>query len=501
MKNDGSRNIISMRKKVSISKLMRFSIIIFWMVMMALLIQKNYFSLYGDYLKPSYAAGQMRPKEEWMGVYWGKDKVGYTVSTIKKKMRGYEIFEQALMDLTVMGTPQRIDTHLTSQVDESFTLRSFEFRLFSNVFSFKAGGKVKGNELLVELVSGGTTTKSTIPLKEIPCLSSSLKSLLLAQGLSEGTRVTYTVFDPSTMSTTPVEVVVEGKETVSLKDKMFKCYRLRSSFKGITLRSWIDEDGTTIKEESPLGLILVKESKVDALTENWSEKTKDIIAASAIPVTRAISIREPSYLTIRLKGINLKEFNLSQGRQKLQGDLLEVVKEQLSGFTTYAIPYDRGNMTEHLSSTTFIQSDDPLIITQAKEIVGSERNAVEAVKLIKGWVYNTIEKKPTLSIPSALDVLKMRVGDCNEHATLFVALCRALGIPSTLCVGIVYSQGSFYYHAWSEVFVGRWVSVDPTMNQMPADATHIKFVEGGLDKQLEIIKLIGVLKLEVVDYS
>jgi len=76
-----------------------------------------------------------------------------------------------------------------------------------------------------------------------------------------------------------------------------------------------------------------------------------------------------------------------------------------------------------------------------------------------------------------------------------------VGIPSKLCAGLVYNQGSFYYHAWSDVFVGGWISVDPTMNQLPADATHIRFVEGGLDKQLEIIRLIGMLQLEVLNYT
>jgi len=150
--------------------------------------------------------------------------------------------------------------------------------------------------------------------------------------------------------------------------------------------------------------------------------------------------------------------------------------------------------------TPFIQSKDRILAEKAREIIGDAADALTAVTRINQWVYGNIEKKPTLSIPSALDVLKMRIGDCNEHATLFVALCRAAGIPSRLCAGIVYNEGSFYYHAWSDVFVGRWVSVDPTMNQMPVDATHICFVTGDLDKQLEIIKLIGVLRLEVMEY-
>ncbi|MBW2222114.1 MAG: transglutaminase domain-containing protein [Deltaproteobacteria bacterium] len=471
-------------KRNGFFRVMRPIVIVFWVMMMGILIQRTYFIPGDDYTRTSYAESQLRPKEEWMGIYWGKDKVGYTVSEIKKELKGYKIFDQAIMDLTVMGTQQRIDTQVTSHVDNAFTLKSFEFRLFSNLFTFKANGEVRGNELHLELLSGGSVSKNVIPLKEVPCLSNSLKPLILSKGLAVGKRFNHTVFDPSTMSSTPIDMVVEGKEKISLEDKVIECYRIKSTFKGITLRSWIDEEGNTIKEESPLGLILVKESKADAITENWSEKTKDIIAASAISVNRPITLSNPSYLKVKLKNVNLGEFDLSQGRQRLKGDVLEIFKEKMSGLNPYHIPYQKSDKTKYLNPSVFIQSEDKLIVEKAREII-----------------YQTIEKKPTFSIPSAVDILKMKVGDCNEHATLFVALCRAVGIPSKLCAGLVYNQGSFYYHAWSDVFVGRWISVDPTMNQLPADATHIRFVEGGLDKQLEIIRLIGILQLEVLNYT
>jgi transglutaminase-like putative cysteine protease len=247
--------------------------------------------------------------------------------------------------------------------------------------------------------------------------------------------------------------------------------------------------------------VLIKESKADALTENWGETTKDLISASTISVNRPIAVEDPSYLKVRLGNINLEEFELSSDRQKRHGDVLEIRKEDMSDVPTYAIPYTREDKKAFLQPTVFIQSTDKTLVAKAQEIVGDEVNSLKAVKLIMDWVFRTIEKKPTLSIPSALDILKVKVGDCNEHSTLFVALCRAVGIPSKLCAGIVYMQGSFYYHAWSEVFVGRWISVDPTFDQLPVDATHICFIEGDLEKQLEIIKLIGVLKLEVIEYK
>ena len=47
--------------------------------------------------------------------------------------------------------------------------------------------------------------------------------------------------------------------------------------------------------------------------------------------------------------------------------------------------------------------------------------------------------------------------------------------------------------------LGEWVAVDPTFGQYPADAAHIRFVVGGLAQQVEIIRLIGRLDIEVLE--
>jgi transglutaminase-like putative cysteine protease len=113
-------------------------------------------------------------------------------------------------------------------------------------------------------------------------------------------------------------------------------------------------------------------------------------------------------------------------------------------------------------------------------------------------VYDNLKKEITLSVPSAVQVLQARKGDCNEHTVLYVALARALGLPTRTATGLVYVRGSFYYHAWPEVWLDRWVAVDPTLGQFPADASHIRFIVGDLARQLELIRLVGRLRLDVV---
>jgi hypothetical protein len=51
------------------------------------------------------------------------------------------------------------------------------------------------------------------------------------------------------------------------------------------------------------------------------------------------------------------------------------------------------------------------------------------------------------------------------------------------------------------VWLGEWVAVDPTFGQYPADASHIRFIVGGLAQQVEIVRLIGNLDIDVLGQS
>ena len=158
-------------------------------------------------------------------------------------------------------------------------------------------------------------------------------------------------------------------------------------------------------------------------------------------------------------------------------------------------------MKPYLRPEFNIESDAPEIREKAREIIGrgDQNDLFTAIKLMN-WVYRNLEKRPVLSLPSALEVLRSGMGDCNEHATLLVALLRASGIPARISIGLVYTRDKFFYHAWTEAYLGGWITMDATLNQMPADVTHIKLVEGNLDKQVEIAGLIGQIRLEVLDY-
>jgi transglutaminase-like putative cysteine protease len=158
-------------------------------------------------------------------------------------------------------------------------------------------------------------------------------------------------------------------------------------------------------------------------------------------------------------------------------------------------------MARYLRPTSLIQSDAPELRGQVADIIGEERDTLRAVIQISTWVHEKVDKRPTLSIPSALEVWRRRAGDCNEHSVLFAALARAAGIPARVAAGLLYVDGRFYYHAWNEVYIGKWVAVDALLNQVPADPTHIRLVIGGLEDQVKLVRLIGKLGIDILEYE
>ncbi len=49
------------------------------------------------------------------------------------------------------------------------------------------------------------------------------------------------------------------------------------------------------------------------------------------------------------------------------------------------------------------------------------------------------------------------------------------------------------------MFIGKWITVDSSFGQFPADATHIKLLEGSIGKGAELVKIVGKLNIEILE--
>ena len=490
-------------RSLSPFKVFSFLVILFWALMMGLLFQKTYIRPVSHKISWSGGSGpEVKPGEQWMGIYFQDKKIGYAFTEWQKEGLDLRLLERTVMDLTVMGQPQTVNVSTQCLLGPTLQLKSFRFLLTSDQVHFQAMGEVKGKQLEVRLLGVGENRVIQVPLDQVPFLWPNLRFFLKDQNWKETKRLQVALFDPATLNMETLTIQAEGEERLRIGNQEIQALRLEQTYKGITVRSWVGPEGEILKEESPLGFTLVKEEKETAILKGRGRgKPEDLIAATAVPSR----VRIPNPRAIRILRLDLGDLpreglDLEGGRQRLRGNSLEIVREDLS-FQSPRLPLRGAGLDPYLRPTPFIQSDHSELEQTSSSILKGERDSLLAAKELATWVFENVEKRPILSIPSSLEVLHSRVGDCNEHTALFAGLARAAGLPTKMVAGLVYVKGNFYYHAWPEIYVGRWVAIDPTLNQFPADATHVRLIEGGLDRQVELARVIGKVNLEILGFQ
>jgi transglutaminase-like putative cysteine protease len=423
--------------------------------------------------------------------------IGMATTRLDTVAGGFRLDDNLVLDVPALDTVARAVAVTRIALDDSLTLTAFTFRLESAVGRFGARGeRTSAGTLDVVLEAAAGSTPSRLSLRDDLLLDAAVPLRMAAAGaLVPGRTFEVDVFDPSTMSTRAVRLSVTARDTLILPDSVdvddggrfiatgwdtIPVWRVEQSLGGIDVATWVDEDGLPVRAETPLGFTI--------------ESTA--IASNAV----LTDLAERDSLRVRLLDVDPAGFDLAGGRQTLRGDTLTVRREAWPVPASYALPWRQGGAPAmELESTPLIQSEDPRIVRAAREAVGETTDPMLAAERLNAFVYGRLRKAITPSIPSAVQVLEALQGDCNEHTVLYVALARSIGLPARTAAGLVHIGGRFYYHAWPEVWSGlEWVAMDPTLGQVPADASHLRFITGGLARQIELIRLIGRLRLEVL---
>ena len=485
-------------------RFVNFAVVLFWLVMVGLLVRRTVPQPQPP-LSPLTlpAASAPQAQEDWMGIYQQEQKIGYLERRLTPTDTGYQWEEQWRMRLRVLNTPQTIHTEVRADTDQRYTLTRFSFRLLSAGVVFQVTGEVAGQELRGQMTSAGATSPFSFPLHEPLYLPGTTQMALRGIALQPGEEHRFSIFNPLSLHTDTISVTALGPETLSLNGEKRTVTKVAERFAGTTVHAWLDQEGNVVKEEAALGLVLLRESQEDALDGGWQDSTPlDLVTSAAIPVRQTLpDPRALTHLRLRLSGPADAPLFAFPPRQQQQDNTLTITREEMSTLATYLLPQTNPEFAPDLAPTPFLQSTHPRLVAQARQILGTERDALQATRRLLDWTYTALDKTPTVGMPTALGTLESKKGDCNEHAVLFTALARAAGLPARVAAGVVYVDGAFYYHAWAEVWLGQWVAVDPVFHQFPADATHVKFVEGGPEQHLALLKVIGQLGMEVVDYK
>ena len=129
-------------------------------------------------------------------------------------------------------------------------------------------------------------------------------------------------------------------------------------------------------------------------------------------------------------------------------------------------------------------NDHPEVQATASRLTSAKKNQTEKLESIFHFVRDEIKFgfPPVWDKVKASETLDYRLGYCNTKATLFHALCKAVGIPTRIHTSLIDIQimrgifPSFAFpflpgsggHTWTEVNIdGEWKPIDSYINDKP----------------------------------
>jgi len=454
----------------------------------------------------------LETRQGWHMIYFkGNEKIGFYHYTISPTGEGnYKIKFQSLQRFKLLGIKKEIRIEEEDIVAPDMRFIASTTRHFQDGKEQIVTGSLEGNGLQVKVVTEHYTTSKNIPVPQPLYSEAAIDFLPVLRGLIPGREYRYQAFSPTTQSVGKVVQRVVRYERSELLTH--DAYRVETSFQNINATSWFNNRGEKDLETLLGGLFISERQTEDTIKQFILDKTLAktdlMLDFSRVKTDRLIPSPESvKSLAVEFEGLTDRRLIVEDYEQQARVEdgraLYHIQRTDPSEEESLSMPMSTGTEMESFLLPSFqIQSRHPDIVHQAKDIVEDASNALTAVQRIALWVGEKVEDDLVESF-SALDVLKTRKGECQAHTFLYTALARACGIPTRVVSGLVYMENvGFLFHAWAESFVGRWISVDPTLKQVPADATHVKLVIGEKREDLHlIVSVIGQMRANVKEYA
>lgn len=324
----------------------------------------------------------------------------------------------------------------------------------------------------------------------------------------------YSNFDAERERFEPTEVTILGAVDYRHGDETIPAYRFRTVEEdGTVIESIVDHDLTPL-EVNASGTFIAKLVDSRPTLDGGGGRINSELPVSGRTTANWLSLAEQR-VTVTVEGDDPEAPPLweSNHYHRVERDgpryamtLLSTRPAKDFAAPTLPMAIDDAEVRRFLEPTPMAQSDNQAIITEAKRIVGGESNGLRAAQKIVSAVFANIDKQAGVrGSATATEVLQNGAGDCTEHAVLVVALMRAAGIPARVVDGIVFASGPdgsgmAGYHAWAEIWLGRWIGVDATVDETGTSARYFQFgvdEPGTIGSGGKMMRSIGRTKIEL----
>lgn len=465
------------------------------------------------------AADHKPPHLEWAkasagrvayGIYIKGKKVGWSVDEIKLGKRDGK---DVLLSSSESFMQTLFDGEKSTKKDRTtyaYSLEGDGDMVHAHVFKEDDGKAITreavrdGKKLKITTTQGGRKSTRTVAApKDTLAVQRELERWLQGERKAGDQHVKWGVtFDETDIDQKETYEFKSAKDTVlsGVKTRLLSVVVVSD---GAKMPAEVFPDGKVYTAE--VGGLLTLKMEPEKVAKALDEKLVDLMTAASIVLDKDLGPfgRQIDALTLELGEVG--DFTIPASHRQVVTAKGAAVTVELKRDWRLEKPaaLTKEEQKRWTESDPRIQSDEKAVRERAEKIVGEEKDALKKARAVETWVFKTLKKSYADNADTALEVLERKAGDCTEHSLLFVALCRAVGVPAREVGGLAYVKGDkplLGWHAWAEVHDGhQWVSVDPTWGQVYVDGTHLKLSEGSRDNAWS--NLAGKVKVKVVDFK
>lgn len=433
-------------------------------------------------------------RELWTGVVFNGDKIGFTRREVRAAPDApdrFEIESEAVIRLQFLGIDKRINLRALDRVRPDLTLERFRYEHEIDGNPLKVDGSSDGRQVSFSVQATGSREDRVLKA-EGPVYPSSVLTLVAAlRGLAIARSHRFTVFEGETQTLAEAEQEIVAYENSDLFEG--SAFRLSTRLLGLETTTWVAADGRPVFELAMNGvLVSALETEASArryLVEATLNKRDAVVDFSLVRSPTIDSARSVARFEIELDGVPRGFAVPSESGQACSREA-----DRLACRIDRSFVSKEGDTAKYLKPSLAAPSNLGEIALLARSIAGDAPSDDARIEKLVAWMDANIAKEAVDAF-SAVEVLRSRRAECQGHAYLFAAFARALGIPTRVVNGLVYSEGhgGFLYHTWNEAWISGagWRPVDATFGQPLADATHLKLIEG--ETPAELVPLVGLV--------
>jgi len=298
----------------------------------------------------------------------------------------------------------------------------------------------------------------------------------LAAGPEPGETLAYATINHDRMVIETATATFVGPEPVTVGGRAVPAVRVDEvSEAGEKSSSWYAADDLRMLRESVAGGTIDLRREPQSVATAMGEAV-EIFNATLVRLDRPLRADQPlRHVVLEIEGDPVEGLGDAPGQRV---EPIDDGRYRLSITAGAGAPADPKDVEKALEETVFYPTTDPQVVALAEKATRGadtpQQKAAAVCRFVDRFITDDLNTEPL----TVKDALKQKRGECSTHTAVFITLARAAGVPARDVGGYAYmgdGEKSLGGHAWAEVAIdGRWVPVDPTFGQMPADAGRIR---------------------------